>query len=203
MVFMFVSYLLLNIKSFIYLIRIYTHRPLGGEDMDKRYIPNKEFQEIHRLNIGQRASSEIHQLSTRERHRQDNIDKINTSNRWQRKYKARYQSPACEIMTKEEYHKRMQMRDKTVIDRLNYLSDTYGFTIRHPRTKDIIRQKTSDVIDKHLLPRTAYRRVINRTEKKITITVEDGHLKDLQIDTDIRNTGQWKSVWYSKHNKRK
>jgi len=126
-------------------------------------------------------------------------EKTDTRNRWQRIYDKRYAKNNVEL-TEAEFRERLS-KGFTQIDRLYNLSDKYGFSYRHPRTNDIIRMKTTDVLRKKQIPRTAYHRQKNASENAIIINRANGTMEIIR--TLPKPTRQWKSVWFTKRSRRK
>jgi len=126
-------------------------------------------------------------------------EKTDTRNRWQRIYDKRYADANVEL-SEAEFRERLSKR-ATQVDTFNNLSDIYGFTYKHPRTSDLIRMKTSDVVRKRQIPRTAYHRQKNASENLIIINREQGTMEIIR--TLPKPTRQWKSVWFTKRSRRK
>lgn len=121
------------------------------------------------------------------------VSEMDTRNRWQRIYEAKYDNKPISIDRKR--------LSETNIDKFNRLSDNYGHTLRHPRTREIIRMKSSDVMPPKTMPRT-YRKVAQPIQYIRTTKTKDGKL-ETEIYTGRNKRKSWKSIWYSGHNRRK
>lgn len=117
---------------------------------------------------------------------------MDTRNRYQRMYDANYEGKPTPIPR--------ERLSETEVDKFNRLSDMYGHTLRHPRTRDIIRMRTADIIPPRTMPRTKRGvapkiQIIKATRTKEGIEAE--------IITGKNKRKSWKSVWYSGHNRKK
>jgi len=133
----------------------------------------------------------------------DKNGKMDTRNRFQRMYDARYKKPIAENMAKLEKATPENLREKREKDNYARLSRKYGFTKRHPRTKDLIIFQTSDVIPTKIQPRTAYHRAINETQQAVITVIRKGKLESVEIKNHAKKPSNWRSVWFSGNSRRK
>jgi len=123
--------------------------------------------------------------------------KIDTRNRWQRMNDARYEKTAYtqgELMTLKNRAK------ENNIQHFNRLSDEHGHTLKHPRTSELIRMKTSDVVSPKLIPRV-YRKVAQPIQF-IKVTRNKDGITGI-IHTGKNRKKSWRSIWYSSQSRRK
>ena len=123
--------------------------------------------------------------------------KMDTRNRWQRIYDARYNGKPLtlgEVMTTRT------RISETSVDKYRRLSDQHGHTLRHPRTSVIIRMRTSDVINPKIMPRIK-RHLAHDIQTIRTTRTKDGI--EAQITTGDNKRLSWKTVWYANHARRK
>jgi len=89
---------------------------------------------------------------------------------------------------------------ETSVDKYNRLSDQHGHTLRHPRTRQVIRMKTADIVNPKLIPRK-FRQVEQPIQIIKATRTKEGI--DAEITTGKNNRKTWKSIWYSSHNRKK
>lgn len=131
---------------------------------------------------------------------------MDTRNRYQRIFTARYDNATVKP---REVNKRFKCQ--TELMQLNRLSDENNHTKRHPRTHQLIRFQTSDVrkfvkaLKTHLnsLPRTTFQRKQNAVSGRITTTIKDGKIISCKVTREHESVATWKSIWYSRNNRRK
>ena len=124
---------------------------------------------------------------------------IDTRNRWQRIFDARYNAAPVNLTVKQ-----FRYRCLTPLDNLIRLSKTYGFSGKHPRTGELIDFQTTDVTNYAKFPRVPYKRVRNR-QAQIFRAEYNPETQALQVKVmpKIKRTGCWASVWFTNSDKRK
>lgn len=132
-------------------------------------------------------------------------EKMDTRNRFQRIFDARYNDKIVKSnqpISKAEFHV-LSMRNQTNLDKFEYLSRLEGSMRKHPRTKELIQFQTSDVQNYSKFPRIAYHRRKNQKCQQITAMIQDGKLNVSIESIPPKKTNQWKSVWFTKGQRRK
>lgn len=104
-------------------------------------------------------------------------------------------------MENEEIQKLLK-RTESGNNYMTSLLNEYGYSHRHPRTKELIIAQTSSISNIAQTPRVAHNRGMNQAIKSGGYII-DKATKEISGQATYRKTAQWETVWYQHGQRRK